>query len=537
MGEKIKNPFKELKEVLSVLKSSELEVAKKHLIAYSTNHTLKSSRSLELFKLLLKKPHIDQHKAAKRLKYDSERSFLRLIQRTLSRVEESLILEVNINRPQTYSLLFTTKFKIRKLIMQSQILSARGLVNQSIKLTDQVLKDSKRYELYDEIIEALYNKQVLIGLKKGEHFYKKISKDIDFYENCRMALNNSKDKYRSFYAASDFSGIVKNKTEILSEIIIEIDKDWQITKSVNIKVYYYLLGMELYFLKKEFLKVEKMGLQLIDLLKEELAVFSLPRIGSIYFNLSDTQISAFEFDKAQQYAIKAKECLIINENYNLLMSLEFEYISTFYLGQYEKTIELISELLSLKVTTKFPFKKAKAIYIKTLNFFLLGKFKEAQSLLYNLEEIDKDKEGWNVWIRMMRILCSIEMFRLNMIDYDLESFRKYMIRTSERKDVRSRDKLILKILLDLDKQSYDFKLTAKRRKLELEMLASMEGDLRWEAKSPEMILFHEWFYSKVESRAYKPNFEQYKKVALKENFEEETQHNIKDNFNQLSLDI
>lgn len=538
MGKIEEEQFNELKELLSVLKPSETEIAKKHLIAYSTNHTLNSSRSLQLFKLLEKKPDIDLQKAFRKLKYKSLRSFLRLVQRTVSKVEESLILEVNINRSNTYSQLFTTKFKIRKLIMQTQILSARGLTNQSLKLTESILRSAKKFELYDEIIEALYNKQVLVGLKKGEQYYNKMKKDIQNFENARHALNRTKDKYRSFYAASDFSGIVKDKSALLEKLIEEIELDQKETNSINIQVLSHLLKMEWHFLKAEYFNVEITGLDLINILKDSEAVFSTARMGLVYFNIADSQISALDFDKAILYSGKSENVLKENLNFNLLMALECKVLAEFYTAEYATALNSVEYLLKLNVINKFPFKKAKALYFKAINLFITGEYKHANTLLYNITEIEKDKEGWNVWIRILRILCSVEMLRLNLVEYDIENFRKYMIRTAERADVRERDRLVLRVLLELDRQDYDFKSTAKSREKTLEKLASLDPLIKWEPKSPELILFHDWFWAKVENREYRPNFELYREEVMKKSSQSElNSKHSQSGIQQLSLEL
>ena len=538
MGKIEEEQFNELKELLSVLSSSETEIAKKHLVAYSTNHTLKSSRSLQLFKLLEQKPYLTLEKASRKFQYKSLRSFIRLVQRTTVKVQESLILEVNISRPDSYSQLFTTKFKIRKLIMQSQILSARGLTNQSLKLTENILKAAKKYELYDEIIEALYNQQVLIGLKKGEQYYNMIKKEIHFYESTRHALNRTKDKYRSFYAASDFSGIVKNKSALLEKIISEVEEDQKRTESINILVLNYLLKMELNFIKSKFSVAESIGLKLIEVLNKYESVYSLPRIGTIYFNMADSQISALDFKKAIKYASQSIEHLKNNLTYNLLMAMEFRFLAEFYSKNYNESFELVEKQLRLNVINKFPFKKAIALYFKAVNFFITGEFTQANTLLYNITEIEKDKEGWNVWIRILRILCSVEMLRLNLVEYDMENFRKYMIRTAERADVRERDRMVLKVLLELDRQDYDFKATAKSRKKTLDRLASLEPAIKWEPKSPELILFHDWFWAKVENREYKPNFDLYRKEVEERSAQPQLEnHHVQDGIQQLSLDL
>ena len=120
----------------------------------------------------------------------------------------------------------------------------------------------------------------------------------------------------------------------------------------------------------------------------------------------------------------------------------------------------------------------------------------------------------------MRLLCQVEMLKLNLIDYDMESFRKYIERTSKQYEVRERDKLILKVLLELDKQDYDFKQTASSVAEELAQLKSTDKKYAWNPDSPELILFHDWFEAKRLKKEYEPNFEVYRSAMRSEGMSE-----------------
>ena len=121
-----------------------------------------------------------------------------------------------------------------------------------------------------------------------------------------------------------------------------------------------------------------------------------------------------------------------------------------------------------------------------------------------------------MWIRIMRLLCSIEMLKLNMIDYDIESFRKYLERTAKQYEVRERDKLVLKVLLELVKYDYNFSLTSVVVETELEKLKSTDEQYAWNPDSPELILFHDWFDAKLLKKGYSPNFEVYREAMKQE---------------------
>ena len=168
----------------------------------------------------------------------------------------------------------------------------------------------------------------------------------------------------------------------------------------------------------------------------------------------------------------------------------------------------------------FRYEKSVTNFYSAIAYFGLKQYKEAQTVLSQKAEIQKDKEGWNVWIRIMRLLCQVEMLKLNLIDYDIESFRKYLERTSRQYEIRERDKLILKVLYELDKQNYDFSETAKEVEDELEKLKSTDKKYAWNPDSPELILFHDWFEAKRLKKEYEPNFEVYRSAMRSEGMSE-----------------
>ena len=140
-------------------------------------------------------------------KKSTDGSFNRVIYKLKSKILETLILDVNIDREETVNSAFKYKLKLKKMLVSAFVLHSRGMVDISLDIYDEVIKMSKRYELYDDLLEALYVKQGLVGLTKGLKEYEKISEEIIFYEDCRIGLYNAKDWYRAFYAEVDFKGL------------------------------------------------------------------------------------------------------------------------------------------------------------------------------------------------------------------------------------------------------------------------------------------------------------------------------------------
>lgn len=532
--------FTNLKELTKSLMGEELNLAKKHLVAFESYHTNTPSQMLRLFKLLLKNKDVKYEEAKNNIsKSSSDKSFNQLIKRTLDRVLESLILDINILRGDNYSPVFQNRFKIRKLIMQASILQGRGLSGFSLKNFDWIIRTSKKYELYDELIETLYLKQAVVFNKDGKKAYEKIAKEITLYESCRDCLRDAKDLYRSFYAEASFQANTEKVADSLQEKVLLLEIRNRSLKSANVMLYLYPLKMEIASLSKDYDKGLKIGLEFIELMKSDPAIYSKIRIGIYYTNLADNEISACRFKNGIKFSKLALEFLQDRLTVNNVIAYDFYIVSNFLNGNYDEALRLIDEALKMEIVDKYKLYKTKFFYYKAMVYFIKREFKSTFLLLNNLNEIEKDKEGWNVWIRIMRILCSIELLKLNLIDYDLESFRKYIQRIDKKFNVNARDKIILKILLELDKENYNFNSVAVNLQNEINNLDLKTGNHPWKSNSPELIVFDLWFNSKYNNRHYIADYEFHieRLIQPKDNRIKKKSVNSDKNFTQLYFEF
>jgi tetratricopeptide (TPR) repeat protein len=500
-----------LQQLIKSLKSAEIEIIKR-LIDHSKPNYLKTNKQQKLFFLLLNKEKIEYDKA-KRLvsKETTDYGFNKLIVRLKDRVLESLYLDVNINRGRNTNIAFKIKLRQKKLLVAAFMLHSRGMIDQSLELYDEVIYQSKKYELYDDLLESLYIKQGLIGLSKGIEGYEQLSKDIIFYEDCRITYYNAKDWYRSFYAEVDFKGLknIDYKKKLI-KYIDQLAMGYSRTRSTNVKMYQYLLEMELFQQLEDYDKVDQVGRSFVDFVRASRAIYGRERVGSIYSQLAENKLKSLDFKTVLTYCKEGLK-FFKNKNLNYYGLKELEIEGLYYLGNLQQLKEMVSELSEHSFYKQFDYRRTKLRYYLGVIYFLQGDFKQAKSEFNDTREIEKDKEGWNVWIRIMRILCNIEMSKYNLIDYDIDSFRKYIERTSNRGDVRGRDELILKTLVTLERKSFNFTKAYKINKPYLDDLQSMKDLHRWRVDSPELIIYNQWYFSKMIGVAYQPDFNPYKK--------------------------
>jgi len=501
--------LKQLIDIANVLTSSELITAKKHLGAFESNYTSANKKMLRLFKEIVNNKRTDYDYLKKRISKDSnDNSFNKLIRRTMDRLQESIILDVNIRRKDAYSEVFRKKYFLRKQLIQVQILIDRGLTERPLIIVNNVIRYAKKFELYDESIEAYIYKQQILRITGRSEFYEMIDNKINHYEKCKVKLKYTKDVFRLFLARNTkkakytFGKSFSNKLKL-------IFKYYQETNSDNILSYYLLLKIEEYSVRKDTIGELSYIHQLIKLLNKSPVLYSSARIAYLKINVTIIELSSFRFDIALNEINDAIDIMGESRNLNYVIANSLKVSALFYNYKYEKVRIEIESIEKNYILSKYAYHAAKIQYQKAMNYFALGMFEEVKTILYNLNDIEKDKEGWHLWMRIMRIICSIELLKLNLIDYDVESFRKFIERLSKNVDIKKREQLIMKIIVELDRCDYDFDLVATKRAKELNLLRSNNPKVRWDPSSPEMILFHDWFDAKREKRVYYPKFEPY----------------------------
>jgi len=195
---------------------------------------------------------------------------------------------------------------------------------------------------------------------------------------------------------------------------------------------YYLLKMEFNYLKDDLEEEENTALSLLELMQKDKSVFSPSRISYVYNSLCNSMYASVNFSRAYNYIQKSIQWSKDQGSINYVLALQQQINSIFFLGKYNQADLFLDELMSLEIIQKYPYYNTKLMFQRAMIFFGSKRFADAKDHLTNLKEIEKDKEGWNVWIRIMRILCSIELLKLNLIDYDVENFRKYLQRISKQ---------------------------------------------------------------------------------------------------------
>lgn len=501
--------LKNTQSFFSRLRSHERKTFRRFLELHEDG-SLTQSKSLKLFDVLnSEKEYTEseiQVKLYGKVKVDKS-TFNKLVERFREKMYESNYLDVNLYREDVNSPYFMGLMEAKKLVGLSYNIAARGVGNKEmIRILKRGISLSEKFELYDEWICFLNLKFLLNASLFPDHDPLTIINEMKEIQTKKNTLNEAQyfvyKLIRSVQDKSTLQSHIKNELEVAIENLESENKE-----SFSWNVYYNLslLKLQYFHMKEQFDDAENLLMELINHLKEQPSLKQFTRIAEAYTNLAATQMFNYKYDdavKSNEEALRFPGLRPTDENY-YKESLAFLNI---YLGNYAKSNKALKEIISEDLIGNSEEELSRRKYLLATTLFLQGEYKKSNIQLQDTKEIENEKEGWNIGIRLLQIFLTLETEKIDLADQRIESLRKHIERTSKMKSIRKRDVVIFRILRHLAMNGFDFKDTWIDKKKDFLLLQSDNADYKWIPRSHELIIFHQWFESKVRLKKYQPDF-------------------------------
>jgi tetratricopeptide (TPR) repeat protein len=434
----------------------------------------------------------------------SKRAFDTMKSRLFDKSIDALLVEKHIATKELYSEHDYMLFKLKKRLLHFRILvrsQNQGRVESLKVLLNGIIQDAKTNEVYDVWLEALTLKKHFVGIRSGIREFEKIDKEIkacEFFYKAHLFANDA--YYRVILNNSLLKSYSKDEYgRYLSTLIRKLKRDYSKTRSQQINYYLHLIQVMYNERRKKYNLAIKYCRQLVELINNSPVLYRKERIGFALDNLSQYKTYAGKFLDAAKTSRKAQTYYTEN-SYSYLASKGQEFHVYFYHGRYDKALKCLEELLGHSLSDTGKFRRAKFIYYKACVYFAQNSFKAALSLLNNTLEIEKDKSGWNISLRILNIMIFIELDKLDEASNHLETLRKLIERTSKSESVTERDLLIIKLLRQFEKDNFKFKPSNSVLSSGLKKLAEKNKSWSWEYYTPELIPFHEWLKGKQQNK-------------------------------------
>ena len=435
----------------------------------------------------------------------NSKSFNTFLDRLYEKILDAQVLSFNTDNDKEYDPQARAEFQGRKKFIQVRLLWGKGLTDQGLRKLKSIIKQAKQYEIYPQLIEALTEYRfALIALRKVKEA-DEISKDIernktvwDDFQEARAYHYQVQRQLRASSINPELMGLLFNATETSKGAAAR-------SGSAGVRYYNLLLFRELYKSLEQFPACVEAGTELVQLVEASPALRDWNKRGMAFASLGESCWFVYDFETALWYFRKSKDVQKA-KSMNRLVAMEFEARSLFYLGKVHEAAPLLTK--TLKATPKNTPAYYLRQYYLACCYFCQQDYQKAFRLFESLYvPLGKDKSGWNLGLRIMMILSSIELQRLDFAASQIESLRKYVPTLPSAYDSptapREREQVISSVLSRLARKSFDFDAALQSSGADMKKLDSFKKDLRWEPNTHELVIFQSWLNAKLRDEPYK----------------------------------
>lgn len=482
-------------------------VLRNYLTVFESRKKGHKPKTLILLDLLEKYTDDDKVTALLKKKVLQEDARRMVVTRLRDKMLASLTLDVNLNREETYDEQARAMAAVVKGKLQGRLLIARGRRDLGFQVLDRYIQLAKQYELYDDLVDMLGVERQFIKAWKGtdEAFYS-VDNEIQNYARCRDAVNLAKKYYEEITMHYGFKGLNRanpdpEQLQYLKTRSEELHAVFEQTSSATVGYYYYYVLIEYCQVRNELNEASQHLNSLAQMVENNPSINRRVRLATVYGNLGANELWMHRFAEAEIYLKRSLEYLRPDtRNYALIV--EYVFYTQFYSGNLEGAKASLESLVASKYVDQSEFRKAVRNYLLACVAFGLGQFKQVNKYLSVSQGIEKDKEGWNFGSRVLSIMLSIEQEKFDLADSLIVNLRQFVREGLKGIEIRKRDLLILDMLVELRKDSYNFIDTLKAKPQILEALYNEDVETGWVLQTPEMICFHTWFSDKLTEQAY-----------------------------------
>jgi len=483
-----------LKNLLFRLKKDELKSLEKFILAYQDDASNPRAKSLELVKIIFKNRELTSKEILPILYPNRNKvAFDKLVKRLYSKILEILLFDINLTNNK-YSPRNQAIFSLRKKMIQTDILNLRGIDEEIEQHVNKIIQKARKFEAYDILLNALYTKQKYLYTHGNKNRFDKVKREISDAENRLISYNRSENLYNEMLKHITLNEKASLTNLTLSSAISIIESDFIATESALIGFYLYMLKTEYSQRENKYVESLQSLLKLKEITLKNESVYTKNRYGTILLNIANNYLLINDFFTCDKY-LDESEILFADIPINLSLVKEIRFFSELNQGKFIEANGIITNLVTdTKSGTSIMMGKRK-YYLAVVNF-LFNKFDQSVELLNSLDEIEKDKEGWNFGIKLMLLLNYFEMKDLERIESSIQSVEKFIKRVKNKSQLNQRFLLFFKIFRSLLINNVDYDSTYKQQK-KIFLRLDSDPSLKWYIKGPELMNITNWFRSKI----------------------------------------
>lgn len=490
--------MEKLTQLIGTLTSREIRSIRKY---YGLKESSRNSDRFKLFELILDKPAISDGDAAAFFGKDpSDTAFSMLKRRLKDDVVKVAVWEYRYSDFQ--SPVFKARFECRLLIAESELLNNRGAHEMAIECLTKAKKLAEKYELTNEAI--IINDQLIqkVAIRKGYTTYAELAnRSLAFFDTIKHKFL-AQDYLRQLTIPNLF---VTNKEASYIEKATEANRQLQrlSTENDSVEIRFWYLRSEVFFnhLKKDYKSAQHFSREFLDLVEKSPVVYSQDNIGGANMQLAMISIFLGQFATACEHAGQAS-VYFRKDSLNDASARDTLFTALFYNNELEEATAILDGLFKIKAAKKNSFLQSKWKFYRAQLLFAQKDFEACLAMLQEQSDLFSDKSGWRLGIKILEMMCIVELGNDDWLDYRMETFRKLLADLKNEKIARA--KKIYQLFRAYIRHAYDWSLAIDEIPEHFELLSKGEDDHFWDPMGYEMHRFDRWLEARIKKpeRAY-----------------------------------
>lgn len=491
-----------LHQLLHSLSPQQVKVLRNYLTSFSTRDS--NTKFWELAALQLKhkdKVYSLKECSEKIYKTAPDGRIEQLKNRLYAKVLDSLLIDINTNRDiyedETHPILIRLR---KKMILYDLLKYTRLKDTMGLEMIKDIITVAKQYEFYPILLDAMYILKWNYGMRKGIQFFQDMNKQIEQVERSKGYAQRALDLYAQLGQFSTFN-TKADKAKLEEYLQQGIDELRLYFIETGIKsIGYFLKTFEMTFcqINKRTKEAKDIAISLLEYMNEHKSVIGRKgRFGICYDYIAEFEVELGNYDSALKYVLEARP-YFSGSQLNLAINKKLELDIHFLKGDYIKAKELADELSQTNTKVTGDFRRDMILYYKACCHFMLGEFRESARLLGQKFQITRDKLGWEVNIRFMRIMLMVELNKPDEAFAMVQSLQKHMERYKQLDDLNERDRMLMDVFRELAKEGFGFNRPEDKVYHLLMLLMEQGKPHSWEPLNPELVQIHKWIIRKYQ---------------------------------------
>ncbi len=460
---------------------------------------VEENKSLLLFEFIISQQKCPSSAITSKVIYEGapDTRIHKLIVRLRSKILDIIISENFLTKTDRVSERSLLRINARKKLLQKLTLaSMNGGVDANHILIEESIRDAKKSEYLLILVELYSLKKQMAIFSNNAKEYDSYTQQLEYYKRCYFIEEKIVHHYNDISKDKGYGNSVSPKKTIkhLKGVISEVNKEKKYLATSYSKYLFNIIQLEYLFCIGKFIEAKK----LLNKLHRQMGSIMLAR-GNTHVTIRvESELSTCElFLGNYEKAIKHSETALLllskgKSRQNYFITLEVLFYIIFYTNDFTRAEKILSELLSDRGSFENDFRLAKPHYLQACIHFKKREYKHALEIFNNPTPLTKDKTGYDIAMRILRIQCLLALSRLDEAASQIENLRKHVNRNYKKSYISDRNVLISKILVLMQKRGFSSKSNKTESGL-IKILAGLTGKHKWLPLTPELIKFHEWY--------------------------------------------